>query len=165
VSEPPPETPAPAPLPEGTIRCARCGTNVPPDADWCLECGLAARTRIAPTPRWKIPVAILGVLVALALAGLAVAFVDLTKDPEPAAAPATTAAPTVPPTAPPTTPPVVTAPPATTTTPPATAPTTPTTTPTTAPEGGAVAPPETTPSTATVPPSAAGEDADGTSPD
>ena len=160
MSEPPPETPAPAPLPEGTIRCARCGTNVPPDADWCLECGLAARTRIAPTPRWKIPVAILGVLVALALAGLAVAFVDLTKDPEPAAAPATTAAPTVPPTAPPTTPPVVTAPPATTTTPPATP-----TAPTTAPEGGAVAPPETTPTTATVPPSAAGEDADGTSPD
>lgn len=154
MSEPPPETPAPAPLPEGTIRCARCGATVPPDADWCLECGLAARTRIAPTPRWKIPVAIAGVLVALALAGLAVAFVDLTKDPEPAAAPATTAASTVPPTAPPTTPPVVTAPPATT----------PTTPPATTPEGGAPAPPETMPTTATVPPPA-DEPGDGTSPD
>jgi hypothetical protein len=127
---------------------------VPPGADWCLECGLAARTRIAPTPRWKIPVAIAGVLVALALAGLAVAFVDLTKDPEPAAAPATTAAPTAPPTAPPTTPPVVTAPPATTPTTPAA----------TAPEGGAAAPPETAPTTATVPPPA-DEPGDGTSPD
>lgn len=154
MSEPSPETPAPAPLPEGTIRCARCGATVPPDADWCLECGLAARTRIAPTPRWKIPVAIAGVLVALALAGLAVAFVDLTKDPEPAAAPATTAASTVPPTAPPTTPPVVTAPPATT----------PTTPPATTPEGGAPAPPETMPTTATVPPPA-DEPGDGTSPD
>lgn len=154
MSEPPPETPAPAPLPEGTIRCARCGATVPPDADWCLECGLAARTRIAPTPRWKIPVAIAGVLVALALAGLAVAFVDLTKDPEPAAAPATTTASTVPPTAPPTTPPVVTAPPATT----------PTTPPATTPEGGAPAPPETMPTTATVPPPA-DEPGDGTSPD
>lgn len=155
MSTTPPETPAP--LPEGTIRCARCGATVPPDADWCVECGLAARTRIAPTPRWKIPVAIAGILVALALAGLAVAFVDLTKDPEPAAAPATTAAPTAAPTAPPqTTPPVVTAPPATA---PATTPTT-----ATAPEGGAVAPPETTPTTATVPPPS-DEEADGTSPD
>ena len=141
-----------APLPEGTIRCARCAANVPADADWCLECGLAARTRIAPTPPWKIPVALAGVLVALSLAALAVAFVDLTKDPEPAAAPATTAAPTAPPTAPPTTPPAVTAPTPTATTPPATTP--PATTPTTAtaPEGGAVAPPETTPTTATVSP-------------
>ena len=159
----PPEPPAPDPLPEGTIRCARCGAPVPPEADWCMECGLAARTRIAPTPRWKIPVAVAGVLVALALAGLAVAFVDLTKDPEPAATPATTAAPTAPPTAPTTTPPVVTAPPATA---PATTPTAPATTPTTptAPEGGAVAPPETTPTTATVPPPA-DEPGDGTSPD
>ena len=76
MSATPPQAEAPAP-PPGSIRCARCGAEVPADADWCLSCGLAARTRIAPTPRWRIPVFVAAVLCALALAALAVAFVAL----------------------------------------------------------------------------------------
>ena len=103
-----PEEQAPA-LPEGAIRCARCGAEVPADRDWCLECGLAARTRIAPTPAWRVPLIAAAVVAALALAALAVAVVDLPEDPAPAPAqtapatlppPATTATPTAPATTP-----------------------------------------------------------------
>jgi hypothetical protein len=78
---PPPEAPAEAGPPTGTMLCARCGHEVPPEADWCLECGLAARTRIAPTPRWRIPLVGALVVSVLALAGLGYAFVELTRDP------------------------------------------------------------------------------------
>ena len=90
MSATPPEGTPPPPRPEGTIRCARCGADVPPDHDWCLECGLAARTRIAPTPRWRIPLLAAAIVSVLALAALAVAFVDLTEDPK-TVGPATTA--------------------------------------------------------------------------
>ncbi len=137
-AEPPQEPPAPT----GTIACPRCGSPVPEDQDWCLECGYAARTVVQPTPRWRIPVAVAAIVAALALAGLAVAFVDLTEDPTVVSAPATTAVPTA------TTPPVTTVPTPTTTTPPATT-TPPVTTvppPATVPDdgatGGATAPDE-----------------------
>ena len=119
---------APPGPPPGTQQCPRCGAEVAPDQDWCLDCGYAVRTRVAPTPRWRIPVAIAGTVAVLALAALAVAFVDLTEDPETVTAPATTpTTQTVPPpaTVPPattTTPPVTTTPPATTTPPPTTTP-------------------------------------------
>jgi hypothetical protein len=123
------------PAPPGTIRCARCGADVPPDRDWCLECGLAARTRVAPAPPWRIPLAVSAVVAVLALAALGLAFVDLTEDPPP---PVTTPQPAA--TAPPT--PTQAAPPATApaTTPAATAPvaTTPQTQP--SPTGGEPAP-------------------------
>jgi hypothetical protein len=61
-------------------RCPRCGAELHPDQDWCLECGAPARTRLAPTPNWRIPAALVAVVVALAGAGLAVAFVRLTDD-------------------------------------------------------------------------------------
>ena len=119
---PPDLPPAPAPAP-GTLRCPRCGAEVPPDRDWCLECGLAARTVVAPTPRWRLPLIVAAVVGALALAAIAVAFVDLTEDPKTIPAPAATTAvppaattPTAPApgtTAPETTTPGQTAPPAT----------------------------------------------------
>jgi hypothetical protein len=104
------------------IACPRCGANVAPDQDWCLDCGSAARTRLCPTPNWRAPVAALAIVALLAGIGLAVAFVALTNDstqaPATATAPAVATEPTAP--APPTTPP--TTPPATTaTTPPPTA--------------------------------------------
>ena len=74
----------PAP-PHGTLTCPRCGNTVPPEQDWCLECGLPARTVVAPTPPWRVPIALLAAIAALALAAMAVAFVDLTADPEPPA--------------------------------------------------------------------------------
>ena len=94
------------------IACPRCGANVAPDQDWCLDCGAAARTRLCPTPNWRAPIAALAVVALLAGIGLAVAFVALTNDSTkapvtstaataPAVATEPTAAP--PPTTPPTT--------------------------------------------------------------
>jgi hypothetical protein len=150
------EPPAVVPEPAGAIRCPRCQSPVAPDQDWCLECGAAARTRLAPTPNWRLPVAALALVALLAGIGLAVAFVALTDDNTKANA-ASTAAPVVateptaapPPTTPPatTTPPTATTPGITTTTPTATTP--PTSTPTTSttptistPSGGAKAKPK-----------------------
>jgi hypothetical protein len=56
-----------------------------PDQDWCLACGAPARTRLVPTPNWRAPVAVLAIIVVLAGIALAVAFVALTNDTEPAA--------------------------------------------------------------------------------
>jgi hypothetical protein len=81
VSIAPPGAP-PAP---GTIACPRCATTIGPDQDWCLACGAPARTRLVPTPNWRAPVALLAVIVTLAGIALAVAFVALTHDTEPAA--------------------------------------------------------------------------------
>ena len=103
----------PAEHPPGTAGCARCGAAVGPDQDWCLECGFAARTRVAATPRWWVPLALAAAVAAIALGALAVAFVDLTEDPETTVTvPATSTAPPAA-TTPPATPPAATAPPAT----------------------------------------------------
>lgn len=74
-----------APPAPGTIACPRCGTTIAPDQSWCLECGAPARTRLVPTPNWRAPVALLALVVLLAGIALAVAFVALTNDNEPAA--------------------------------------------------------------------------------
>lgn len=87
----------------GTAACPRCGAQVARDQDWCLECGYAARTTIARTPRWRAPIIAAAAVAAIALGLLAVAFVDLTDDPGGVTVPTT--APTV-----------LTGPPATTTT-------------------------------------------------
>ena len=67
----------PQPVP---LRCPRCGANVAPEQDWCLECGAPARTRLAPTPRWQAPIALVAVVVLLAGLALALAFTNLTGD-------------------------------------------------------------------------------------
>ena len=74
-----------APPAPGTIACPRCATVIGPDQDWCLDCGAPARTRLVPTPNWRAPVAVLAVIVVLAGIALAIAFVSLTNDSEPAA--------------------------------------------------------------------------------
>jgi hypothetical protein len=112
--------------PRPPTTCPRCGAPLHEDQDWCLECGAPARTRLAPTPNWHIPAALLAVVVALAGAALAVAFVQLTKDAPPAQAstatpaPAEGVAPPVP-TTPAVTSSVATTPPTATTTVPTTA--------------------------------------------
>jgi hypothetical protein len=104
----PPQVPPPAPADLG---CPRCATPIRTDQDWCLACGAPARTRLAPTPNWRLPVAVLATVAAIALVALAIAFVALTRNDNaavnqsttttPAAAPpATTAAPAPPTTAP-----------------------------------------------------------------
>jgi hypothetical protein len=74
-----------APPDPGTIACPRCAATIGPDQAWCLECGAPARTRLVPTPNWRAPVAVLAVVVLLAGIALALAFVALTNDTEPAA--------------------------------------------------------------------------------
>jgi hypothetical protein len=124
--------------PEGTIPCPRCDAAVGPDQAWCLLCGTAARTRLVPTPNWRAPIVVLALIAVLAGLVLALAFVSLTNDSEPAApansqapSPANGAGAPQPSTATP--PPAATTPPpsATTTAPPTTTGATPTTTPST----------------------------------
>lgn len=69
--------PGPAPA---TLRCPRCGATVAPEQDWCLQCGAPARTRLAPTPNWRAPIAALALVIVLAGGALAFAFTDLTAD-------------------------------------------------------------------------------------
>jgi len=113
-----------APPTDGTA-CPRCGAHVAADQDWCLTCGDAARTRLVPTPNWRLPIAIAGIVCALALFVIAASFVQLTRDDAPVTttttAPAATTATTAPPPAT-TAPPTTTAPPAATTAPPTTVP-------------------------------------------
>jgi hypothetical protein len=70
--EPPPTEPL--------TQCPRCSAPLDPDQDWCLQCGLAARTRLAPTPDWRIPLIAAIVAALLGAGGLAFAFVELTSD-------------------------------------------------------------------------------------
>ena len=46
------------------------------DQEWCLECG-AARTIIAAAPDWRIPLLLIGVVVALLAGGFAFALTQL----------------------------------------------------------------------------------------
>lgn len=106
--------------------CPRCGAEVAPDQSWCTECGLAARTRLAPVPRWKAPLIAAGAIGLAAIGTLIVAFLVVTADNAPlpttaTAAPApvvaTTTLPTVPTVATTPTTPTVPAIPTTATTP------------------------------------------------
>jgi uncharacterized OB-fold protein len=60
--------------------CPRCGAPLRPDQDWCLQCGAAVTTHVAGAPGWRTPVAIVGVVLLLAAAGLLVAFLELSDD-------------------------------------------------------------------------------------
>ena len=79
------------PPPATERACPRCGAALAPDQEWCLSCGTAVRTRIAPTPRWRVPIVLVGTLLALIAAALILALVELSGDPQPIAeAPSTT---------------------------------------------------------------------------
>lgn len=110
-----------------TRSCATCGAPLRPGQEWCLNCGTAVGDRFAPPAGWRLPVAVVGAVLALSALVLVLVFVDLAGDDEPLARlPVQTATPQAPATTVP--PPVTTAPPIT-----EPAPTTPTitTTPTT----------------------------------
>lgn len=86
---PPPGPAAPAPPGPVTtavppIACPSCGTTIQPEQDWCLTCGAAARTRLAPTPNWRVLVAALIALAVAAVIVLVVAFASLTAQDGPA---------------------------------------------------------------------------------
>lgn len=91
--------------PEAARRCPRCGHGLREDQDWCLNCGSAVRTRIATTPGWRLPLALLAGLLALVAIGLVLVIFQAADDADPATQPAaaqpTPAAPTPAPTPPP----------------------------------------------------------------
>jgi hypothetical protein len=60
--------------------CPVCNRALAPTQSWCLDCGAAARTRIAPTPRWR-PLAVLTALAAiLAIVAIGFAVARLVRD-------------------------------------------------------------------------------------
>jgi hypothetical protein len=76
------ETPTP---PAGTTverRCPRCGAHLSAEQEWCLDCGTAVGTVIAEPRGWKVPVAIVGTLLALALIAVVLAIVELSRPAE-----------------------------------------------------------------------------------
>jgi SPOR domain len=105
------ETPPPA---QETRRCPRCGADLTAQQEWCLECGADVSSTFAPPPSWRGPVALVGVLLAIAAAALILALVELAGDAEQVAEqPAATATPVAPTPVPTTTPESTTIPPAT----------------------------------------------------
>jgi uncharacterized OB-fold protein len=57
-------------------RCQACGAAVASDQEWCLECG-AARTGLRRPPDWRVPAAVIAVVIALAVIALLIALVSL----------------------------------------------------------------------------------------
>jgi hypothetical protein len=70
----------PAPKEPTTRACPRCGAPLTPDQEWCLNCGADVGARVATTPRWKVPLILVGVLVVAALGAVALALVELADD-------------------------------------------------------------------------------------
>ncbi len=66
--------PPPAPVER---QCPRCGARLSAEQEWCLQCGAAVGTRIAEPRGWRASVAVVGVLLALALAAVILAIVEL----------------------------------------------------------------------------------------
>jgi hypothetical protein len=109
VTAPPPSsaTGTPGTAPTGAVEplreaCPLCGAPLHPEQEWCLNCGAAARTRLAASPGWRGPIVALVVLLVLSLGVLAGSLVKLAGGSPPAATQTTTvttaAATTIPPT-------------------------------------------------------------------
>jgi hypothetical protein len=69
-------TPAATDATAGEEFCRTCGAHLDADQEWCLECG-TARTVIRRAPSWRAPLAVLGLVLAAAVAAIVVALVDL----------------------------------------------------------------------------------------
>jgi hypothetical protein len=76
------ETPPPATEQPAQRRCPRCGNDLTPDQEWCLNCGADVGSTFAPPPRWRGPVALVIALLAVAAAALILALVELAGDAE-----------------------------------------------------------------------------------
>jgi septal ring-binding cell division protein DamX len=92
--------PAGSPAAEAERHCPRCGASLRPEQEWCLQCGTGLGARVAAPRGWRLPLAVVGGLLALALIAVVLAIVELSSDaeqvttqPVPAATPAPTAAP------------------------------------------------------------------------
>jgi hypothetical protein len=77
VATPPPITPGGSSTPPVDAACPLCGAPLHPRQEWCLNCGAAARTRLAAPTNWKAPIVAIAVIATLALGVLAAALVKL----------------------------------------------------------------------------------------
>jgi septal ring-binding cell division protein DamX len=95
------ETPASEPVETAPVetegRCPRCGASLRPEQEWCLQCGTGLGARVAAPRGWRLPLAVVGGLLALAVIAVVLAIVELSSDAETVTtqpAPAATVAPT-----------------------------------------------------------------------
>ncbi len=81
ITAPSPETAEPdtAQAPGSAARCHRCGAPMAADQEWCLECG-EGHTLVHSPPDWRIGVAIVATVIVLALAGFAIALINLSDN-------------------------------------------------------------------------------------
>ncbi len=70
--------------------CPLCGSPLHAEQEWCLNCGAAARTRLAASPSWRAPIAAVLVVIALSVGVLAAALVKLAGDTGPGRVASTT---------------------------------------------------------------------------
>jgi hypothetical protein len=71
--------PQPSPPTAGEA-CPLCRAPLHPDQEWCLNCGAAARTRLAAAPSWRGLATTAAVLIALSAGVLAASLVKLAAD-------------------------------------------------------------------------------------
>jgi septal ring-binding cell division protein DamX len=95
------ETPASEPTESAPLeaerRCPRCGASLRPEQEWCLQCGTGLGAHVAAPRGWRLPLAVVGGLLALAVIAVVLAIVELSSDAETVTTqptPAVTAAPT-----------------------------------------------------------------------
>lgn len=69
-----------AAAPAAPAPCARCGTPLRAEQEWCLNCGAPTATRVAAPSGWKVPVAIVATVLTIAIAGLVIAFLAVSDD-------------------------------------------------------------------------------------
>lgn len=79
---PGPDAPEPAREPEPERHCRRCGSRLGPRQEWCLACGAATTTHVAPPRGWRVPLFAGGGLLVLLVAAIILALVALSKGPE-----------------------------------------------------------------------------------
>lgn len=60
-------------------RCAQCRAPLAEDQEWCLECG-SSRTLIYASPDWRVPIAVVVVVILIALGGFAFAMTRLSDN-------------------------------------------------------------------------------------
>jgi uncharacterized OB-fold protein len=58
-------------------RCEVCGSELADRQRWCLACGSARLTQVAPTPHWRITAAAAALIGVLALVGVGYAVATL----------------------------------------------------------------------------------------
>jgi ribosomal protein L40E len=75
--------------------CTRCGAQLAVDQEWCLECGTAVNSPIRPAPDWRVPVAIVGGVVALTAAAFVFLLASLSNSANQSATAVVAAAPVI----------------------------------------------------------------------